>query len=123
MWGEEVVLSKAIAAVKIDAQRIARASETPDKAQEALNLWTPGVAKERESTGASLESLAKKLNKMSKEKLAELLVIALRVPLHAGAREGRGERVHHHDRLQLRHGATHLHRLAVLPYQHQPLTR
>ena len=76
MWGEEVALSKAISAVKVDAQRIARSAENADKAQEAINSWVPGVAKERESTGASLENFAKKLSKMPKEKLAELLAKA-----------------------------------------------
>lgn len=75
MWGEEVALSKCIQAVIIDAQRIARAAEDPDKAQDALNSWTPGIARER-AGGMSTSALAKKLKELDPDKLKELLELA-----------------------------------------------
>ena len=75
MWGEDVSLSKCIQAVIIDAQRIARAAEDPDKAQEALASWTPGIARER-AGGMSTSALAKKLKELAPDKLKELLEMA-----------------------------------------------
>ena len=75
MWGEEVVLSKAVASVVIDAQRIARSADTPDKAQEHLNSWAPGVSRERAS-GMSMTALAKKFKALGPEKIKELLASA-----------------------------------------------
>ena len=75
MWGEDVVLSKCIASVIIDAQRIARAAESSEKAQEAIAAWTPGIAKTR-GGGMSQAAIAKKLKGLSPDKLKELLAQA-----------------------------------------------
>ena len=64
MWGgEDVVLSKVIQSVIIDGQGIARRvgeAGDPQKVQEAINAWTPGIAANR-SSGTSNAALMKQL--------------------------------------------------------------
>lgn len=72
MWGEDVVLSKCLQSVRIDAQRIARSASSPEEAQEAINNWTPGVARKTSRGGASISALLKQLKTLPPDKKAEV---------------------------------------------------
>jgi hypothetical protein len=74
MWGEDVGMSKMIAKVKIDAQNICRNAENPEQAQELINIWVPGVTRERES-GTSKKAIIELIKgaNLTKEELAELV--------------------------------------------------
>ena len=64
MWGEDVVLSKAVASIVIDAQRVCRTyGNDAEAAQSAINSWTPGVSRTR-GTGVSMKALLEKMKVM-----------------------------------------------------------
>lgn len=72
VWGEEVLLSNAIANVVVKVQNICRNAETVDKAQELANAYMPTVSRTKVG-GASTEALINRVSKLSPEKKAELL--------------------------------------------------
>ena len=75
MWGEDVVLSKAIDSVIISAQSIARSQDNVEKAQEVLNTWVPGISR-RAGGGTSISAIAKQLKGLDPAKLKEILELA-----------------------------------------------
>lgn len=76
MWGEDVCLSKILASVTIDVQRVCRAAEEAEKAQEAVSKYVPGVSRRGSGGGSSVTAIAKKLKELDPEKLKELLEMA-----------------------------------------------
>lgn len=73
MWGEDVILSKAVSAVQIDAQRIARPfQDDSEGAQNAINEWTPGVSRTR-AGGPSKKAIVDAMKKLDPERLSALL--------------------------------------------------
>ena len=71
-WGEELVLNKCLAQVKIDARRLCYEAENEERAQEMVNSFTPGVGKERTSSGISKKALYALLKGKSKEEIVAL---------------------------------------------------
>jgi len=57
VWGEEVVLKKCLAQVTIDARRLCYEAENEEQAQEMVNSFTPGIGRERSSSGVSQKAL------------------------------------------------------------------
>lgn len=75
-WGEDVTNSKIETAVVIDIQRICRAADSPEKAQEIVSSYAPGVSRQRGKAGYSKSALMEALKGLSKEKIEELLEMA-----------------------------------------------
>jgi len=75
MWGEEVVLNKCVATVRIDVGKVAKACETPDQSQAAADSFVPGVS--RRGTGsisqAALVSGFKNLSAEDQKKILAML--------------------------------------------------
>ncbi len=74
MWGETLVLNKCLAQVKIDARRLCYEAENEEQAQEMVNNFTPGVGKERTSSGISMKALVSLLKGRNKEEIEALLL-------------------------------------------------
>jgi len=72
-WGEEVVLKKCLAQVTIDARRLCYEAESEEQAQEMVNNFTPGVGRERMTSGVSQKALLQLLKGRSKEEIAALI--------------------------------------------------
>lgn len=76
VYGEIVCLGKIIQAVKVDQQRICRTyGEDVAGAQEAMNVFVPGIGRARTQSGPKAE-LAKLLNGMTSEEVDEVLAKA-----------------------------------------------
>lgn len=73
MWGEEVMLKKCLAQVTIDARRLCYEAEGEEQAQEMVNNFTPGVGRERATSGISQKALMGLLRGKSKEEIAALI--------------------------------------------------
>ena len=69
MWGEEVVLKKCLSQVTIDARRLCYEAEGEEQAQEMVNNFTPGVGRERTSSGFSKKALLELLKGRPKEEV------------------------------------------------------
>jgi len=71
MWGEDVCLSNLMASVVISVQRIARAADSPEAAQEAVSKFVPGVS--RRTGGPTKSALLKELKGINESELAALI--------------------------------------------------
>lgn len=73
VYGPELLFEKAMDQLIIDARRLCYAAEGDnEKAQEAVNAWTPGVARKRTASGFSKKALGDALSKLSKDDLLAL---------------------------------------------------
>lgn len=75
-WGEAITNSRIETAVIIDIQRVCRAAESPEKAQEIVSSYVPGISRQRGKAGYSKSALIEALKGLSKEKIEELLEMA-----------------------------------------------
>lgn len=73
-WGEDVVLSKAVASVTIDLQRVCRtAGGNGEEAQKLVDAFIPGVTRPRIAGGVSMKAIKEKLKTMSADDKKALL--------------------------------------------------
>lgn len=73
MWGENVILGKALAQITIDARRLCYTAESPEQAQTMVSEWTPGVNRVRSASGVSKKAMLALLSEMSEDEIKELV--------------------------------------------------
>lgn len=90
-WGEGVVLSKALASIVIDIQRICRTASDANDAQELVDAFSPSISRERSTIGTSQKALIEALKAMSVYDPAKFAEFMSQYVKKAGTGEGAEE--------------------------------
>ncbi len=72
-YGEHVGLSKMLASIKIDIQRICRKAKTPEEAQLLTNNYTPGLSAAKTHGGMSVKALKDAFSLLSESDAADVV--------------------------------------------------
>jgi len=76
VYGGEVVFQKAKAQIVIDARRLCYEAETPEKAQELVDSFVPGVSRVRTISGMSKKAFLDLFSKLPKEEQEAMIAEA-----------------------------------------------
>ena len=73
VWGKEVGYQKAKAQIVIDARRLCYEADTPEKAQELVDNFVPGVSRTRTTSGLSKKAFMDLFSKLPKDEQEALV--------------------------------------------------